>query len=476
MKKSLSLYTFYYIISLVLMRICGILAKIFMARSITPYEYGMITLFVLVLPGIFQFITNFCFFDILGHATEGKKYFSFALIYGTVSTAIIAIIIFLFPAPFFNFLNIPPIFWNPLLLVVVGVLFAVTIGGNITGILRGVRNHSLAASFSTAPSILRVLFIIIAIYILGINDFYVILVIFALPSIIVLLPVIIIKRKTILSSFQSIFIPTKGMMVFGFSFFILNIWMSLIQNFNSIIISHDLGISWQGYYDVSLSMVAVITFFSTAIYMISGPETTVKDNRSEILLKRGGFGDIGKILFSICLFCVVIIYFYSYQLTTLLFTEKYTIASEFLVIFTIGYAILFIQQYVAFLNISGDSEKGISRLSLVTVVSIVIYPFFTHFMILYYNFMGAYLSTTIFIIFYTLATIVLIKDRTPLRLLLTKIDRLVLSVFGTCLINYLIHFSLVPGILVSLGVFSILIISLGYVDRDQVLDMLRLKS
>ncbi len=476
MKKSLSLYTFYYIISLVLMRVCGILAKIFMARSITPYEYGMITLFVLVLPGIFQFITNFCFFDILGHATEGKKYFSFAIIYGTVSTAIIATIILLFPAPFFNFLNIPKIFWDPLALVFVSVLFAVTFGGNITGILRGARNHSLAAFFSTAPSILRILFIILVIYIMGINNFYVILGVFALPSIIVLIPVIIIKIKTLFSSFQSIFIPTKGMMVFGFSFFILNIWMSLIQNFNSIIISHDLGVSWQGYYDVSLSMAAVITFFSTAIYMLAGPETTVKENRSEILLKRGGFGDIGKILFSVCLLCVVIVYFYSYQLTTLLFTEKYAIASEFLVILAIGYTILFIQQYVAFLNISVDSEKTISRLSLVTIVSVAIYPFFTHFMILYYNFMGAYLSTTIFIIFYTLVTIVLIKDRTPLRLLLTKIDRLVLSVLGTYLVNYLIHFSLIPGILVSLGVFSLLIMSLGYVDKEHVLDMLRLKS
>ena len=51
MEKKLSYYTFYYFMSLVLMRGGGILAKILLARSITPYEYGLITLFVIALPG-----------------------------------------------------------------------------------------------------------------------------------------------------------------------------------------------------------------------------------------------------------------------------------------------------------------------------------------------------------------------------------------------------------------------------------------
>jgi hypothetical protein len=81
--------------SLVLMRVCGILAKILLARSITPFEYGLITLVVLALPGAMQLVTQFCFFDILGHATEGRKYFGFSLIYATVSTVILAIIFFI---------------------------------------------------------------------------------------------------------------------------------------------------------------------------------------------------------------------------------------------------------------------------------------------------------------------------------------------------------------------------------------------
>ncbi len=410
MEKNLSLYTFYYFMSLILMRASGIIAKILLARSITPYEYGLITLIVLALPGTMQLFTNFCFFDVLGHATEGKKYFSFSLIYGTITTALLAVIIFLFPEPIFTFLNIPPGSWSLLSVILIGVLFAVTIGGDITGILRGVRNHSLAASFSMAPSILRVVFILFAIYIFGMTDFYLILGIFALPALIVLIPVIIIKRKTISSSLQSVFVPTKGMMVFGFSFFILNAWLSFSQHINSIVISHDLGVTWQGYYDVSMSMVAVLTFFSAAVYMISAPETTVKNDRSDILLKRGGFGDIGKSLFSLCLLCVIIIYFYAHQLTVLLFTKDYTIAGDYLIILAIGYTVLFIQQYVAFLNIAAEGEKGVSRLSLITIGSLVIFPFFTHFMILNFKFMGVYLATTIFIICYTLVTIALIKE------------------------------------------------------------------
>jgi O-antigen/teichoic acid export membrane protein len=475
MGKKLTFYALFYFTSLVLMRLCGIFAKILMARSITPYEYGLITLIVLAIPGTMQLITNFCFFDILGHATEGRKYFGFTLIYGTISTTIIAIIIFLFPTQIFTFLNIPEGVWSLASIVIIAVVFAVTIGGDIIGILRGKRNHTLAASYSAAPSILRLFFIIFAVYIFGITDFNLMLIIFALPAIIVVIPVILIKRKTIIKSFQSFSLPTKEIMAFGFTFFILNAWLSLSQNINSVIISHDLGVTWQGYFDVSLSIVAIITFFSTAIYIIAAPETT-HDNRSEIMHEKGGFGDIGRLLFSMCLLCVVIIYFYGSQLTTLLFTENYSIAGDYLTILALGYSVLFIQQFCAFLNVSHKGKKGISRLSLVTVVSIVIFPFFTHLMILYFKFVGVYLAMTIYIVCYTLITIVLIEDRTPLILLIKKFDRLALSVLGTFLIIYLLDFPLIPGIFTTLVLFTLFVFLLGYVDKDIIWDIIRLKS
>lgn len=471
MQKNLSFYTFFYLGSLIFMRGCGILAKILLARSITPYEYGLITLLVIALPGTFQIITNFCFFDILGHSVEGKKYFSFSLIYGTITTLIIALIFLLFHEAIFQFLNIPLQSWVLWSSVLFGVLLSVTLGAVITGILRGERSHFFAASFSAAPSILRLVFTIAAVYVFGITDFYQILLIFALPPLAVLIPVLIYKRKSICASFQSISIPDREILLFGFSFFILSTWVSLSQNINSVVISHELGIVWQGYFDVSMSLVAVISFFSGAIYLISAPETTANSNRSEILHKRGGFADIGRLLFSMCLLCVLIIYFYSHQLIGVLFTSNYSPAGDYLIILAIGYTILFVQQYCAYLSISSEKE-GISRLTILTIVSIAAFPLFTYIMIQTFQFIGAYLAMTGLIIIYTIITLLLIKDNTPLKLLFSKTDRLVLSVAGTFLILYFLHFPLFAGLIVSTVSFFIMIFLFGYVDKSMLTDLI----
>jgi O-antigen/teichoic acid export membrane protein len=476
MQKNLTFYTFFYLMSLVLMRVCGILAKIFLARSITPFEYGLITLTVIALPGTMQLITNFCFYDILGHATEGKKYFGFSLIYATISTAILAIIFLIFSSEIFTFLNVPEGYWEIFYIIIFAVLFAVTVRGMIAGYMRGLRNHEFAAIFLAEPSIIRVVLIVCAVYLIGISDFYIFLIIFALPPILTLIPVILFKLREFQLSLGSVVRPDHEIAMFGFSFFILSAWLSLCLNINSVIISHDLGITWQGYYDVSLSMVTVITFFSSVIYSISAPETTVRNNRSEMLVKKGGFGDIGKIFFSMCLLCVLIFYFYSHQLIHLIFTENYSVAGDFLIILAIGYTILFVQQYCAFLNVSSERGNSLSRLTLLTLVSIVIFPFFTHGMILSFNFVGAYLATTVFIFCYTVLTIVLIQDKTPLILLFTKIDRLALSVIGTFIVLCLLHLSLIPGILTSLVVFMVLVFLLGYIDKDIIGDMFTFRS
>lgn len=476
MKRNLIWYTGYYFLSLVLMRGCGLFSKILLARTITPYEYGLITLFVLTLPGALQFVTGFCFFDILGHAREGKKYFGFTLIYGFVSIVILAVILFLFPSPFFTFLNIPSNYWSLLSLILIGVLFAVTFNSAIFGLLRGVRNHALAANFSTAPSLLRVIFIFLAIFFLGITDPYLILVIFALPAIIVLIFVVVLKRKTIAKSLQSINVPTKNMMLFGFSFFILSSWFGLSQQINSIIISHDLGITWQGYYDVSLSMVAIIGFFPAALYEISAPETTANNSRTDVFIIPGGFGDIGRFIFSICLLCVLVLFFYAHQLTLLLFTDNYEIAADYLVILAIGYTVLFIQQFNTFLRISAFREKMLIAISLLTVVCIGIFPFFTHFMIIYFNFLGVYLATTIFIIMYTLGSILIINDLSLVKLLFLKIDRLILTFTVTFIIVYLLKLSLIPGLIIASFSFIFLIIATGYIEKNTLLSLIPIKN
>lgn len=476
MERNLTFYTFYYLISLIAMRVCGILAKILLARSITPYEYGLITLIILTIPNFLQFITNFCFYDILGHATDGRKYLSFSMIYGVLTTAILASVFLLFQTPIFTYLNIPSEYWELSYFIIFIVLLSITIRSIISGFLRGIRKHAYAATLSAEPSILRVLFIGIAVYLFGINNFYWIIILFALPPLLTIIPVIIMKFNELGISLKKIEIPNSQMMVFGLSFFILNLWLGVTQQINSLIISHELGITWQGYFDVSLSAVAVITFFSSAIYLISAPETTNDNNRSELLSKRGGFGDIGKILFSLCLLCVIIIFFYSHEIINLLFTEKYSVAGDYLIILAIGYTILFIQQYSSYLTISAEGKKGLTKLSLITAAGLVLLPILTHFMICYLGFLGAYLSIAIFIVYYTIATILISTNRIPLLLLSVKADRLFLSVLGTFLILYVSHFSFIPGTVISVLVFTTLILLLGYIESDTVLIMIGMQG
>jgi O-antigen/teichoic acid export membrane protein len=471
MERKLSYYTFYYFMSLVLMRGGGILSKILLARSITPYEYGLITLFVLALPGMFQTITTFCFYDILGHATEGKKYLGFALQYGIFATAVITIIFYIFHVSIFTFLNIPQNYWEILSIIFVIALLSVTLGGVMIGYLRGLRNHSLAATVSTAPSVLRLLFLFFALYLFGIDDFSIIIILFTLPLVFVLVPIIVIKFREISLSLQTVSLPGREMFLFGFSFFILSIWSGLSQQITSVVISHDLGVVWQGYYDVSLSVVAIITFFSSSIYLVSAPETTIKSGISDILRRKGGLGDIGRLLFSLSLLFVVIIYFYANPLISLFFTANYANAADYLYILAIGYAVLFVQQFIGFLSISSD-RKGVFRLSLVTVASILMFPVFSHFMIIYFGFTGAYLASTLFILVYTLVTILLFKDRTPLFVLLKKADRLLVVVLGTTVALYILQFSMIPGIIMAVAVFGILAIATGYIDTDLIKGML----
>jgi O-antigen/teichoic acid export membrane protein len=469
MPKKIMFYTFFYLSALIFMRVCGVLSKILLARSITPYEYGLITLLIIALPGTFQIITNFCFFDILGHSVEGKKYFSFSLIYGTVTTLIIALIFLVYHEVFFQFLNIPTYSWEFFYSVLFGVLLSVTLGAIITGILRGERSHFLAASFSAGPSILRLVFVIGIVYVFKITNFYLILLIFALPPLVALIAVLIYKRKAIFRSFQLVSIPEREILLFGFAFFIVNSYISLIQNISSLVISHELGIVWQGYFDVSMSLVAIISFFFGAIYLISAPETTTHSNRSEISQNNNGFADIGRFLFSMCLLYVILIYFYSHQIIRVLFTSSYSPAGDYLIIAAIGYTVFFIQQYCAYLSISIEKE-GISRITMLTIAMIAVSPLFIYIMTLKFKFIGVYLAMTGMIVVYTIITLILIKDKTPFKQLFFRSERLILSVAGTFLILYFLQFSLIFGLIVSTVSFFTFIFLTGYIDKSMLTD------
>jgi hypothetical protein len=107
------------------------------------------------------------------------------------------------------------------------------VGAVIIGFLRGERNHFLAATLSTAPSILRVLFLIFAIFMFSIDNFSIIIVLFALPPFITLIPVFIFKFREIGRALKMIVLPHREIFLFGFSFFILAVWVGLSHRFFS---------------------------------------------------------------------------------------------------------------------------------------------------------------------------------------------------------------------------------------------------
>ena len=70
-------------------------------------------------------------------------------------------------------------------------------------------------------------------------------------------------------------------------------------------------------------------------------------------------------------------------------------------------------------------------------------------------------------------TILLIKDRTPLFLLLKKFDRLLLAVTGTAVFLYLITVLIDSGDYYRrLWYLRFLILASGYIDKDLIMDLL----
>lgn len=471
MERNLSFYTLFYVFSLVLMRFCGIITKIILARAITPYEYGIIILVVISLPPIFQLITNFCLFDILGHASEGRKYFGFSMVYGILSTAAVGMFLFAFPDQISAFLNLPLEIWPFLFSILILVLISVTLTVDIMGLLRGRKNHSLAAAVSAAPGLVRLVLICIAIFILGIIDFYILFIIFAIPSFIVLLAVLLRKPKTIIRSMLSIHYPSRRMLIFGFSVYIIAIWISICQNLNKIVISHDLGIEAQAFFDVSLTLAAVITFFSSALYMISVPESTGTTDKSLLLNRPGGLGDIGRLLFSMALFCVLVLAFYAKDLVILLFSAEYAPAGDYILLIAIGYLFIFIQQFIAYVNVS-FYEKSTKPFVLITVISLLVFPLFSHAMIGYFGFLGAYLAFIAILVIYCLATMYVSQDIEPLRILFNRFGYLLLA-FGTVfLVLYLGGFALVTGIVIASFMFGAILFATGYLDISIIRDLI----
>jgi len=477
MKRELTFYAAFFFIAMLFMRLSGLLAKMVLARALTPYEYGIITLVVVSLPAFFQLFANFSLYDILSHSEYGRKYFGFALVFTVVVMVIISALLLLFSGAFFGFLNISAGSDNMLLLVLVLTAFPVSILADFMGLFRGLRKYTTSTNISLMPPIVRVALVAAAVYIFGITDFFYLLLIFALPSFLVMLFYLAKERKTMLAYMKKIKIPSRDEMSFGLSLFLVGTFLSSNYVIIKIVVSHLLGAEWQGYFDISLTLVSVLTFFSLTLHFLAVPEFTSKESRDSILRRPGGLGDITRVLFSYLVLSVIILHFYSVPLVELLFSETYSIAATYTSIIAIGFLFLFIQRFAAYMDISlSRNMKEQKPMVLVSSIFLIALPFFTYLMIIMLGFFGAYVSMAVLSVLYTVATILVSKEPSGFLIIFRRAWGLAVSAAIAFLFLYVTGLPMVYGIVSSLLIYTVLLFTTGYASRKVLKDVFKKKK
>lgn len=472
-------YSIFFIFLLFLQRGAGILAKIVLANTISPTDYGIITLVAISLPALFQLISTFNFYQILSHAQDGKKYFGFCLVSSIIITILISIALFLFSSAFFSYLNLPADRTGLFLAVIIISLFSISILGDIQGLLTGLKDYARPGILMALPSIIRLLAVII-LFALNMLSFELIIFVFALANVVPLIMIACVpKYKKNLAPIKPISIPDKRMFAFGTAVFIITSFSSFGQYLMRIVISHNLGILWQGYFDVSLTLVSVLLFSLGTMSLISIPEAT--DKNANTLHESGGLGDVTRVLFAFMVLLFIILIFYADFITTLLFSKDFAEASRYVYILAIGYIFLFIQNFVANLNISSaKSHKDFLIPSCFALGSLPFFFFLTEYLITAFQqwgfengFCGAYVAYLVIIIAVTAGTIIFSPDHAPIRILTNKIERLAGSCLVTLFILVLFNPPPILGIPVLIITFCIIVFTSGYINKKIILDIIR---
>jgi O-antigen/teichoic acid export membrane protein len=477
MKKSLSFYALFFMLSMVVMRLSGVLSKVLLARLITPYEYGIIVLVAISLPAMMQIITNLFFFDLLSHSGEGHKYFGFSMLYSTVVSVGLGAVVYLFHDVFLSFLNLPKAGWESLFAAFILVLLPTSLLVNLMGILRGLQKYSLSSMLSTAPSVLRLFIIFFAVYVIGVKSFGEILFYFAIPVLIVLLFVLVKERESLLRRIYKIEVPAKEMLVFGLAVYVINVFVTVNQTIASIMVSHTLGVEMAAFFDVSFSLATILTFSFGAMQFICIPEATKKKDKKELLFQKGGLGETVRGLFAFLIYCVIVLFFYSSWLIGLMFSKSYLKGAEYVYILAIGYIFLFLQQFLSYVNVSmSNNLKEYSKFFVESLILIILMPFVTSYLISSLGFVGAYISTTGFLIVYTLLTVRHSKDLAPLHVILKGITRLIFSAASTFALIYFFNPPVLLGIALSATAYFLLIFVSGYLHKDYLFELINLRK
>jgi len=477
MKKTLTYYSIFFMFFMIVQRGSGFLTKIIMANTISVYEYGVLTLVALTIPGMFQLVTNLNFFQILSHSEEGKEYFRFTLIASMALTIASSILLYIFCNSFFGYMNLPPEQSGFFYLVIVFSMFSVALVVDIQGLFTGLKQYTLPSIFMALPSVMRLLFTAI-IVLLGITSLELLLIAFTVANLIPLVTIALSHdARSELSRANSFKIPSKTIILFGVALFCISYFNLIGQYLIKLVISHNLGIIWQGYYDVSLTIAGILIFSLGTMKFLTIPEATNSDKNS--IYRKGGLADINRVLFTFTILLSIILIIYSHFIVVTIFSVDFAVSADYLYILVIGEAFVFIQMMVAHINIAqSDQRSDYLRLTLIPLCILPLFFFLTEYLIVFFSgagfgngFIGAYVSYTILMILFTVITLFVSKDRAPIKTLLNGSERLVLSSILTIIVIYLIQPGPVPGILLLSGIFSVLVFLTGYLDKKIVIDL-----
>jgi O-antigen/teichoic acid export membrane protein len=466
---------------MILQRVAGFIIKILLASAISPADYGLITMVALTIPGMLQIVTNLNFYQILSHSTEGKKYFGFSVVYGVAIVIIVSVLLFVFNKEFFTYLNIPTEQANFFIVMIIISLFAQSIIMDFQGLFTGLKHYAHPGILMTVPSIIR-LVLVAVLTLLNIYSFEIIILVFTLSN---LVPFIFFfgseKYRNVLPLIKTIVVPSKQIFAFGISVFIIGQFSTIVLSLTQIVISHEFGLTWQGYYDISLTLAGAILFTLGTMSFIAIPEATDSANNS--LHRKGGLGDVTRALFCLAILFSLIFIYYSDYIVRMLFSTDYFMAGQYLPILTIGFIFLFVQSFITNINLSTTKNTG-DFLPLI-IVEVILLPcsyFLTVFLINVFRnlgygngFVGAYVSTTLMFFIWAAFTILFSKDHSPFRVLFEKSERLFITVVLTSIMIFVVHPAPFLGICFSIAVFTSLILLSGYLNIHMFKEMLPIK-
>ncbi|MCX6692942.1 MAG: hypothetical protein NT074_00050 [Methanomicrobiales archaeon] len=482
MKKTLSFFSVLFILFLLIQRGAGVITKMILANAITPYEYAVITLVAITIPAFFQMATTLNFYQVLSHSQEGKDLFGFCCLASTVLFLVISLLLALFSPQFYEYLNIPAGYWEVYTFAILFTLFSLTFLTDILGLFTGMKEYSIPGIVLAIPSLAR-LGLVTLLILTGYTSLETIILAFALVQVLpFLLFALVPQYRFIFDLVKRISLPSWQMIAFGASIFIVTSVPVIGQHLIRIAISHHLGVLWQGYFDVSLTVTGLLIFSISTMSFLSLPESTTGDTTR--MTGSGGMVDVARSLLALTLFAGIVLSFYAQEIVELLFSTEYAPAADYVPVLVLAYFFLYLQIFLVSLNMASATSRA--HYLWPTAISLVALPFFfflgewsiTFFQELRHDngFIGAYLAYTLLTSLLTIALVLTSHDRTPCWFLLSKVERLIIPTVVAVGVMFLADPVPAVGIILSAGIFVTLVHLLGYVNLTFVLDMVHDRS